>query len=401
MVSAFAITELVTPSFIISFVLIVIVAFSLITKQRLYISEEFILFFAFLIVCTTSLFVSYTSINISKPVSHYISISFSIVLGYVIYCSLLLTKDKLDFYYKMIILGLLISMIFGFYEFYLKQVMGLRTNILPRPDITNYYPLVFGGVYRIRSFSAESGHYASYVISYFALSLPFVKYNFSKQYKAAYYVIVLLAILLTFSVAAVIFSTFALAMVAIISNIFGKNRDFIKLARIFFLLIIGAVFVEVSYAFLFEKSLAYDLIVNKLNNSNSMSDRTLRIMSSNDLFLDSGFIRLLIGLGPAYFYEYDTSPVVSLYITILYQYGIAGLTLFLLPLLSVLYKIVNTLRKQNITSEQYFSLQCFMFSIIYIAGHFSVISNYWYSWFWVAVSFPLAYLKTIKTSGRI
>ncbi|MBY8111688.1 hypothetical protein KW494_10005 [Vibrio fluvialis] len=393
MVSAFAITPLVTIPFVMSGMLIGASFFYLIYKMKVWWSLQFSLFMAFIISASISALIMSTSITTLKPLNHYISFVISILFAYSLFFSLCETRDKFNAYNLSILIGVLFTCAFGIYEFYIKQILSQYINILPRPDDVIYYPTTFGFMYRIRSFSVESGHLASFLFSMFALVLPYVKEKVSLFLQYVIFTIVFITLILTFSTAGYISVFFALLLVYVFSIIsnpkkYGKNASY---AIIFIILI--AMSLEFLFVQIFNYSMINDLIINKLTNSGSVNDRLNKFGESYDLFMSGGLSVILFGLGPGYFLEHsDILAVISLYATVLFQYGLIGLILFTLPFVLCIWKLSKKLLNKSLPQQDVFLCKCYQFSLLYSLIHFSAISNYWYPWFWVSLVVPLVFL---------
>lgn len=387
MVSVFAISPLVTVPFILSSALIVLLFLFTIIIKNVVAPIEYRVMLLFLLSCTLTLFLSSSNIYTEKPLNHYVSIVFSVLFGYVSFLSIYYFEDKYNKLCGYVLVGIFISSCYGLVEFYFKQILMTQIELLPRPDAEVYHPVAFGVYYRIRSFSVESGHYASYLVSMIAIIFPYIKQELNKLTRYVFLFVSAISLLLTFSVAGFAFCFVSFILVILISFLVSKGISTLIFDVI--LLFLFFLFGEVIFYYFFESSLVFDLIIDKLVNSGSMADRAERVLGSFDLYVNGDFMTLLFGMGPAYFYGLQLKPVVSLYSTLLFQYGSVGLLFFLVPIFILIIRIINQM-KVTASKNDFFDCQCELFAIIYIVLHFSAISNYWYPWFWLTLSFPLA-----------
>ncbi|PTP60923.1 hypothetical protein CWO01_14835 [Vibrio splendidus] len=263
-------------------------------------------------------------------------------------------------------------------EFFTVNVLKLPFDYFPRPDVLTYEPLTIGGLIRARGFAEESGHFAMYIISMYFCIYSYVKTSFSKNKLLIINTLVITALLVTFSVSGIVFSFVSILIVIFICNIKHPMRMF-SYAIVFLFGVALLDFLIYSYS---GYSFFINVVLNKLTASASLTDRSFRLMSSIDFFMDNAyFSKVMFGFGAAFYDTYDLPTLVTLYPLLLVQFGIFG---FLSFLVLIIYPFLIYLLKMDELDKP---LICGYF---YCVLFYMAISNYWFPWFWCI----LAYLSS-------
>ncbi|MFC3812349.1 hypothetical protein [Lacihabitans lacunae] len=287
-------------------------------------------------------------------------------------------------------IGVLVSLIFGFSEFVLKNTLNFSFDeLIPRPIVEDYSPFFLGKFIRVRSFVEESGHYAFYLELLFPITFYYLFYSdFSKipqTLKNLYVLLFIVCFILTFSSAGiVIFGTFCLMFFIIYSIKKIRAINF----KFGITIIFGLFFLFLSYIF-FNKYLILELdfslieifqtlTVDKVNSTTSGYDRSYRIENALEIIKDANLINIFFGFGPA---AYDTNlidPVIGLYFVLLFETGVFGLFFFIMFFVLT---VINNFRIKNLALRN-----SLLISLLSGIVHYLFIGNYYYPWIWIVAA---------------
>ena len=319
--------------------------------------------------------------NINTPINHLISYSVSIFGLYLFVKHLFYEDIDLNIILKFITFAVLLSSIFAIFEFLDKNFLNIGVDsYIYRPVAPNMEVLATNFLFRARSFAEEPAHFALFLEIFAPLSIYYLIHNkYSNILIYGYVLVILFSLLFSFSSASFVIIPSATALTVL--YFFIKNKNVFK-KKSFFKLIVYSFFFIFFLSFLLEYFNLFtfidliDTVVNKITGSSSSEDRLGRVDEFYSLFLNADIINLLFGFGPAAYTNHNISSMVSLYLTLLLEFGFVGLGLFLFFLLLVLKKILT------ISSYVKYFLLIGYFSSI---AHYALISNYWYPWFWFLV----------------
>lgn len=366
--NALALNSVLTPAFAVSFIFI---AHFLFLPKKLYSRPPFL--FYFWLVYLFSYFGMATG---SKATNHLFLWSFPFFVYYFIFKNELFANFSLQDIKKnvlgVITFTTIFSCAFAILEFISSNFLGLDLSFIPRGTVETYRPFDMG-FFRARSFVEESGHFAFFVEIFGPLSVFWINRYVKRFTKYILYTIILFGFLTTLSGAG--FGLLLLYLFLMVSGYYfrtGVKNNSSKIKMVFSL-------ISLSILVLILFPHIIDFIGNVISakfdvNNVSRAERESRLLALDRL---SG-LSFLIGYGPA---AYDTLKVpsfISLYLGILMNTGIIGLTLFVLFELSK-YNIVRRIKD--------FDLRIALKSSLVIAFiHLGFIDIIYVPWLWILLA---------------
>lgn len=316
-----------------------------------------------------------------KPINHLISYTLSIGFMYftIKYIFLKNLDDiKLTKFFKLITIIVFVSALFAILEFISKNFLTFSFDpFIYRPVAQEMDALATNLLFRARSFAEEPGHFALFLEIFTPISIYYLISNkFHLVIIIIFSITVIVALLFTFSTAT--FIIIPISIIFVMFYYFSKNKYIFQQKKFYYIFISMSVlsislFMILDIIGLFS---FYDLIqtiILKVSDSSSSSDRLNRINEFFILLGESDVINILIGFGPAGYVNNNIQSIVSLYITLLLETGILGLTVFMIFLFFIL-KDILLINKP----VKYYLL----ISYISLLLHYSIISNYWFPWLW-------------------
>jgi len=396
--SAFALKSFLPLPLLISFILTF--KFIFIKNIKFKISIVDIILFIFLFMISISYICNLFILRYSpKLLNHFSSYFITLLFYYFIIKNILyiyVLKKGINKVLKFVLLSVLLASIFGTINFLGKNFFGFDLdNYIYRPMVENMNALAIG-FYRSRSFIEEPGHFAMFLEIFFPLSLYYLlNIKVNKNYIILYSFIVIISFLFTFSTAGIMISIISIFSVFIYYLFQNKSvlKNIYLYKQLFYILIFLLVILSIfNYYGLFDLFQLIEYINSKLNGSNSSNDRLDRVHEALSLFSNSGLFHILFGFGPGGYLLYIKS-IISLYLLLLLETGIIGLFLFILFQFLVLKHILSL----NSNIKYYF-----LFSFISATFHYSLISNYWYPWYWfLIVLIEIQYYLELKRKKNV
>lgn len=382
--NAFALSAFITPAFALSFILILHFFFQ--KGKKVFERPPYLLLFWLLL--TFSLVVMS---NGEKSLNHWFLWTFPFFSYYFVFKNELIQlftlseiKDKI---FKYITFATLFACSFSVLEFSCINFLGADLSFIPRGAVEEYTPFDFG-FFRARSFAEESGHFSFFIEIFGPISIFWISNNLKFPLKIIALTIILLGLIATMSGVGLLLLVVYLFMLFNFYLIRKKGSTTIKL-KVFFYAIGLFLLVFVLYPDAF--STIWDVIALKMDSDNtSYSDRAGRLTAIDKL---SGFA-YLIGYGPAAFSTLKIDSFLSLYLGILMNTGIIGISLFSLFCLS---KYRSIRRISDIDCS--FALKC---SLIFACFHLAFIDIIYVPWFWVLLSLiDVVYIKQNKIDNLV
>ena len=220
------------------------------------------------------------------------------------------SEDKHDRFIK---IGLIILIIYGFYEIIFYQVFGYGGDFLTNRYFgedasgSRFQTMSFGG-YRFMRFKSLTGEPSMFAFSV----LPYFMFFFHKR-KMLFSIVLLVSIILSFSTSAVLGLGFYLIARLIIYGISNKANFYIGISIIIALVLFGGFFYEVIE----------ELVIKKFSEQNySGSVRMGNFRNHLAFFADSPVAIKLFGVGFGYVRSTD------FFTTLLINIGIVGFILY-------------------------------------------------------------------------
>ena len=248
--------------------------------------------------------------------------------------------------------------------------LGIDLSFIPRGTVEDYTP--FDGFFRARSFAEESGHFSFFVEIFGPLSIYWILNNLKASFKLVTIGVIVLGLVATMSAVGLLFMFVYIGMFA---NFYIVEQNSKVSAKILFLVSLIAFLVVITVVYPEVFSTIWDLIMMKLNPENvSHADRASRFSAIEKM---SG-IAYLIGYGPAAFSTLNVDSFISFYLGVFMNTGIIGLWLFLCFCLSIFHKI-KSIRDANLR----FALKT---SFFFACAHLAFIDIIYVPWFWVMLS---------------
>ena len=411
--SAFALTSTVTiPVFLSIFCVGLFFIGGVIDKNRsLTVEADDLVMLLFLLTVYFGFFINQSHFRSNKPINHLVAYSYIVLINYYLIKEVYYALQKkfgakfVRNTYGAIYLCVLVTCAFGITEFLLKNALGIDIDsYIPRPAVSEYDPLALKDFIRLRSFVEESGH-----LAYFLEALGPIAIYFSSKKKLLYYpllVLILGCFILTFSTAGWLIASLTYLLLLIWNISLRKLQSSISvnysiLMKYFLGLVAITVILTLNYGTLrFITSVLNEIIVLKITYSGSAEDRTARFLEGINAVWQSDLLRLTFGNGPAVYDSlgFSRGGTILLYLTIVLESGLLGLSFFLLFCGILFYKVIK-LKDRRLR----FAL---MFGLISSLLHFFLISNYWYPWFWILaiiiqVNYRLEYTRKSIESYRV
>ena len=107
--------------------------------------------------------------------------------------------------------------------------------------------------------------------------------------------------------------------------------------------------------------------------SGSGEHRWTTLTNVFDLYVSSGSLVLLFGLGPGFYKSSMVDPAISFYVNLVGELGIAGLLAYMVFWLWLFLEICKMDGSKRIV---------YLISFLNASVYFAVVGNYWYPWFW-------------------
>ena len=323
----------------------------------------------------------------AKSLNHLIAYSFSVIVLFFVFRSLLLNSLSSDsdkfIFLKWVYRGVYFACFFGVLEFVTKNFLGFQLDeIVPRSLSGEYNPTVLGEYIRIRSFVQESGHFALFleILGPLAFYYKFYsKYENGFVSKALFIVVFSMAFIFTLSTIA--FANVVIVLLILFINHLYKiikkktvSKRFLFTGIVFFIII-----TVITYYLLFVNdflgSILNEVLVGKLSSSGSADDRSNRVQEVYRIFLKGNWINFLFGYGPGAYDRLKIESIISLYVNLFLELGLLGLTTFIL--------LVKSIFRRVLLNKNRYLRTALMISLITASIHYIGISNYWYPWIWM------------------
>ena len=365
--NAFALNAVLTPAFAISFILI----FHFIVQRKKVIMEPIPYLFFFWLLLTFSFIVMS---NGEKSLNHWFLwtfpfFSYYFVLKNVLFHLFTLTEIK-EKIFKYITYATLIACSFSIFEFCCVNLLDIDLSFIPRGVVEDYTPIVTGFL-RARSFTEESGHFSFFVEIFGPLSVFWINKNLRFSLKVISLAIILFGLLTTISSVGLlllliyIIMLFAFYLFRKKTSTRVKFKVFIYACGLLLAVTLNADFI----------SSVWDVITMKLDSDNTSS--SIRVGRFDSIDKLSG-LAILIGFGPAAFSTLGVDSFISLYLGILMNTGVIGITLFTLFCLSK-YRYIQRIQDEDCR----FALKS---SFLFACFHLAFIDIIYVPWFWVLLS---------------
>lgn len=283
--------------------------------------------------------------------------------------------------HKQIFIVVLITSIYTLLEFSFKNFLDIDLNDYFIQFRRPKYEYIQYGLYRTRGFLDESGHLALFYETFGLIAIAYAK-RFNRLKFYGFIILVILALLSTFSA----FGYICLIIVFIATPFYLlKNISLLnKIISFSIILYFGSLILYFISDYLEFISI---IIESKLDNSNSMLDRTSRFEAIIP-FLESS--QILFGYGPGSYRLVNDDGIISLYANILLNTGYIGLFIYLIFIIRQYYIIKKI---KNKYSNWAISLSFIMSSI-----HFIFLDNFYYPFFWIMLI--MAHLYVLTQNGK-
>lgn len=331
-----------------------------------------ILFYGIALIMIASYFRQNLEMGFSEKALKHLLSYFTVILifYYAIFHALAASALSINDLFRLISRGVLLCAMFAVVEFVLKNFFSfgsLLDDLTLRPLYAPLYAVDGHAFIRARSLAEESGHFAMYVVMF----APFALYHYlhrGKTVKAiAVFLLIALAVSVTFSAGAFLSITFSL-LATICCYLYHTRRN--KALKIILVALAGCTITSLflllndSYSFL-------DAVMSKLTfeDTRSAQDRLRRWLFALDLIGQ----KPLLGWGPGISALLTDSGIVNLYLELFTQFGGLGF----IPWISLFILFANLVLqiKGNVRFV-------YLFSITAAFVHYAAISNYWFPWLW-------------------
>lgn len=365
--NAFALNSVLTPSFAISFLLIL--DYLRFPKKSFQSKPHYLLYF-WLLLTFSFVVVS----DGEKCRNHWLLWTYPFFTYFFVFkneLSRLFTLEEIKSQVlKVIAFATIFACAFSTFEFCCSNFLGIDLNFIPRGTVEDYTP--FDGFFRARSFAEESGHFSFFVEIFGPLSIYWILNNLNASFKLVTIGVIVLGLVATMSAVGLLFMFVYIGMFA---NFYIVEQNSKVSAKFLFLISLIAILVVITVVYPEVFSTIWDLIMMKLNPENvSHADRASRFSAIEKM---SG-IAYLIGYGPAAFSTLNVDSFISFYLGVFMNTGIIGLWLFLCFCLSIFHKI-KSIRDANLR----FALKT---SFFFACAHLAFIDIIYVPWFWVMLS---------------
>lgn len=287
----------------------------------------------------------------------------------------------LEVLHKAIFIVVLITSIYTLFEFIFKNFLGIDLNDYFIQFRRKEYEYFQYGVYRTRGFLDESGHLALFFETFSLIAIAY-----ARKYGRLKFILIISIIVFALLTTLSAFGYVCLIGTLILTpHYLLKNKTLLfKIISFTFILFIVTFVVFFIYDYL---EFLYVIIDSKLDDSNSMIDRTSRFESVLP-FLESP--QALIGYGPGSFRLINDNGIVSLYLNVLLNTGYIGLFIYVVFLLRQYYLIKKV---KDIYYHWAYSL-CFIMSTV----HFVFLDNFYYPFYWILLT--LVHLQLFTQNGK-
>lgn len=365
-------------------IIINLIYYYLIIRKKIRFNHKWIkilLLYSFILLLTYLIFP-----HTDKSTNHLILYFFSFFFLFIGIrnCALYIIKSKpsyIDILHKQIFYVVLITSIYTLSEFAFKNFLDIDLNDYFIQFRRRQYEYIQFGLYRTRGFLDESGHLSLFYETFGLLAIVYAR-KFSKFKFWGFILLVVSALLTTFS---------AFGYVCLVGVIIATPYYLLKkmslLNKILSLSIIIYFAIIILYIVADYLEFITIIIESKLDNSNSMLDRTDRFESIIP-FLNSP--QIIFGYGPGSYRLVNDDGIISLYANIILNTGYVGLLIYISFLLRQFF-IIN--RIKNIYYHWAFSLSFYMTCI-----HFIFLDNFYYPFFWIMLT--MAHLIVLTQNGK-
>lgn len=365
--NAFALNSVLTPSFAISFLLIL--DYLRFPKKSFQSKPHYLLYFWLLL--TFSFIVMSDG---EKCRNHWLLWTYPFFTYYYVFkneLNRLFTLDEIKYkVLRVIAYATIFACAFSAFEFCCSNFLDIDLNFIPRGTVEDYAP--FDGFFRARSFAEESGHFSFFVEIFGPLTIYWILNHLKPSLKFVTIGTIVLGLLATMSAVGLLLMFVYIGM---LTNLYLVKLNSKVSAKILFLTSLIAVLVVITLVYPEVFSTLWDLIVMKLDPDNvSHADRASRFSAIEKM---SG-IAYLIGYGPAAFSTLNVDSFISLYLGVFMNTGIIGLCLFMCFILSIYHKM-----KSIIDINLRFALKV---SFLFACTHLAFIDIIYVPWFWVMIS---------------
>jgi len=357
--SAFAFTQIINLPLIVSLVLLSWMIFRQsfrLPRAAMYVVALFV------VPILISAVVNIEFTGDEKFVNHLASYFAVVILFYLVPSAFMHYQGGVELFIRWINVGLAISCLFLIFEFIaINFISSDVLDLIPRPAVQGYEPIVLDLLIRPRSFVEESGHFAMYI----GILGPTCLLLKKRGLRIALGMLYAFAMMLTFSTSGYI----ALALIIGIALLLRTRLVLpsIIVLTLFCLLAIPTEWLDSISAVM------SSTFIEKFS-SGSFEERYAFLYESLRLWERSGVTTLLFGLGPGYYSYWHVNAVISLYALILFQSGIIGAILF--AVLLGMYVLKCLRRIPQLEAVVFVMALSSMF--VFYAG----VSNYWYPWVW-------------------
>lgn len=255
-------------------------------------------------------------------------------------------------------IGYVLCVLFGIIEFVLVNFTNVDLDaIVHRPSALDYKPAFLDILLiRSRSLFEESGYFANYL----AVLSPLMVYYLwhvkqSTSARITFIVLTMTASFVAFSVSMFIFLPTAL-IIASILRIMDKRRISKTMALLFVVLIVITLVVVLS------DDLMNILFFRKFE-GDSFQDRSEKLEVTLSAMSNASWLQILFGFGPGSYFNLGVLPSTSVYLNFWRDYGILGISAYLL---SVLYLLLLVFTDKSALGQAIF-LSSLIIQLFFIA----------------------------------
>lgn len=403
-VSAFSLTDITPLPMIVAFIVLLTIFISSVREKKVkfyYNAIPAALYFLFFITLILSYMIQifnidYTSTGLNHALSYFVVI---FLYGAVILYALYKSDMRIERIFKYISYGVIFASFIVITEFVLKNFFAIDIdNYIYRPSAATYSSTYSANghlFFRARGVAVESGHMAMFLLMF----LPFVIYyykNLVKSIKKTIFtcLIITTSLILTFSAIGILELLIAIAITASIYYIisFLKWRVLIKkrnLMLLLFLMMPSSLLIFLLI-FNFDNYLPYiQTVIQKITLTDINSSAASRINRWDDalnFFSEKPFL----GSGPGITSIKNDTGSTNLFLEILTQMGVLGLSVF--GLIILFYIVIAFKIKSNIK-------YVYLFSMAIAITHYMAVSNYWFPWLWTLFAI-INYTYAIESRSR-
>ena len=274
-------------------------------------------------------------------------------------------------------IAVILSSVFGIVEFVGKNYFNYDVDLfIPRNTVVEYNPTYAGIVVRARAFMSESGNFALFLELFSPLIIAHWFGIGRRGLGGILLALVVSALIITFSAAAVASLSFGMMFAFIIYSL--KSFSSMKISRAGLKILFFGFLGVVLFATTVTRNIDNDFvtgIASKLTFNYSHADDPDSRLSRWRAVLPIIAEHSVIGLGPGGFLGFNDSGqgVVSWWLQIVVEGGVISAVLFFSFYASVF------IRALRIRSGRKYA---YIISLCAGAVHYSVISDYWLPWIW-------------------